>query len=73
MIPDNENDTWYIWQWYIIMNIYDNDNNIMIIIIKKPKVRGYRKRMLQKGMFWVSEQRLVVRQILFVGIVGWLS
>ena len=28
-----------------------------------PKVRGYRKRMLSlwlsKGMFWVSEQRLV--------------
>ena len=28
-----------------------------------PKIRGYRKRMLslwlQKGMFWVSEQRLV--------------
>ena len=54
----------------MIMNIYDNDNNIMIIIIKKPKVRGYRNRMLQKGMFWVSEQRLVVRKILFVGIVG---
>ena len=33
-------------------------------LISKPKVRGYRKRMLwlneaDKGMFWVSEQRLV--------------
>ena len=31
--------------------------------MSKPKIRGYRKRMLslwvQKGMFWVSEQRLV--------------
>ena len=32
-------------------------------LLRKPKIRGYRKRMLslwpQKGMFWVSEQRLV--------------
>ena len=32
-------------------------------LLSEPKVRGYRKRMLsswlQKGMFWVSEQRLV--------------
>ena len=32
-------------------------------ILSEPKIRGYRKRMLslwlQKGMFWVSEQRLV--------------
>ena len=32
-------------------------------LLSDPKVRGYRKRMLslwlQKGMFWVSEQRLV--------------
>ena len=32
-------------------------------LLSKPKIRGYRKRMLslwvQKGMFWVSEQRLV--------------
>ena len=32
-------------------------------ILSEPKVRGYRKRMLSlwlsKGMFWVSEQRLV--------------
>ena len=31
--------------------------------MNEPKIRGYRKRMLslwlQKGMFWVSEQRLV--------------
>ena len=31
--------------------------------MSKPKIRGYRKGMLslwlQKGMFWVSEQRLV--------------
>ena len=32
-------------------------------LLTEPKVRGYRKRMLSlwlnKGMFWVSEQRLV--------------
>ena len=32
-------------------------------LLSEPKVRGYRKRMLSlwlnKGMFWVSEQRLV--------------
>ena len=32
-------------------------------LLSEAKVRGYRKRMLslwlQKGMFWVSEQRLV--------------
>ena len=32
-------------------------------LLSEPKVRGYRKRMLslwlEKGMFWVSEQRLV--------------
>ena len=31
--------------------------------MSEPKIRGYRKRMLslwlQKGIFWVSEQRLV--------------
>ena len=30
-------------------------------LLSEPKIRGYRKRMLslwlQKGMFWVSEQR----------------
>ena len=32
-------------------------------LLSEPKIRGYRKRMLslwlQKGMLWVSEQRLV--------------
>ena len=32
-------------------------------LLSEPKIRGYRKRMLslwlQKGMFWVSEQRSV--------------
>ena len=32
-------------------------------LLSEPKIRGYRKRMLslwlQKGMFWVSEQKLV--------------
>ena len=32
-------------------------------LLGEPNIRGYRKRMLslwvQKGMFWVSEQRLV--------------
>ena len=32
-------------------------------LLSEPKIRGYRKRMLslwlQKGMFWVSEKRLV--------------
>ena len=32
-------------------------------LLSQPTIRGYRKRMLslwlQKGMFWVSEQRLV--------------
>ena len=32
-------------------------------LLSEPQIRGYRKRMLglwqQKGMFWVSEQRLV--------------
>ena len=31
--------------------------------LSEPKIRGYRKRMLslwlQKGMFWISEQRLL--------------
>ena len=45
--------------------------------LSELKIRGYRKRMpglwLQKGMFWVSEQRLVDKAILFVGRVGRLS
>ena len=32
-------------------------------LLSEPKIRGYRKQMLSlwlnKGMFWVSEQRLV--------------
>ena len=32
-------------------------------LLSEPKIRGYRKRVLslwlQKGMFWVSEQRLI--------------
>ena len=32
-------------------------------LLSEPKIRGYRKHMLslwlQKGMFWISEQRLV--------------
>ena len=43
-------------------------------LLIEPKVRGYRKLALRlwlnKGMFWVSEQRLVDLIILFVGIVG---
>ena len=41
------------------------ENKIIIVryLLNEPKIRGYRKHMLslwlQKGMFWVSEQRLV--------------
>ena len=40
------------------------DNKIVMecYLLSEPKIRGYRKHMLslwlQKGMFWVSEQRL---------------
>ena len=40
-------------------------NNIVMkcYLLNEPKIRGYRKHMLslwqQKGMFWVSDQRLV--------------
>ena len=41
-------------------------------LLSQPKIRGYRKYILslcqQKGMFWVSEQRLVDQPN--VGIVG---
>ena len=44
----------------------DSQENKIIMecyLLSEPKIRGYRKRMfslwLQKGMFWVSEQRLV--------------
>ena len=41
------------------------ENKVVMLcyLLSEPKIRGYRKRMLslwqQKGMFWVSEQRLV--------------
>ena len=41
------------------------ENNIVMecYLLSEPKIRGYRKRILsswlQKGMFWLSEQRLV--------------
>ena len=41
------------------------DNKIVMecYLLTEPKIRGYRNRMLslwlQKGMFWVSKQRLV--------------
>ena len=41
------------------------ENKIVIecYLLSEPRIRGYRKRMLslwlQKGLFWVSEQRLV--------------
>ena len=45
---------WTIQEDKIIMECY---------LLREPKVRGYRKRnliiWLQKGMFWVSEQKLV--------------
>ena len=32
-------------------------------LLSEPKIRGYRKRilsfLLQKGMFWLSQQRLI--------------
>ena len=41
----------------------ENKNVMECYLLSEPKIRGYRKRMLslwlQKGMFWVSEQRLV--------------
>ena len=42
-------------------------------LMSEPKIRGYRKPnlslWLQKGMFWVSEQRLVDQANIFIGIV----
>ena len=41
----------------------DNETVMECYLLSEPKIRGYRKRILslwvQKGMFWVSEQRLV--------------
>ena len=45
-------------------------------LLSEPKIRGYRKRMLslwlQKGMFWVSEQRLV-DQANIIGTNTWMT
>ena len=45
---------------------WTNQENKIVMkcyLLSEPKIRGYRKRVLslwlQKGMFWVSEQRLV--------------
>ena len=65
---NNNNNNNYYYYYYIIGRHHANP-----VISKRrkwtsqensePKIRGYRKRMLilwqQKGMFWVSEQRLV--------------
>ena len=43
-------------------------------LLSEPKIRGYRKRILslwqQKGIFGYQNKDLLIRQILFVGIVG---
>ena len=43
-------------------------------LLSESKVRSYRKRMpslcLNKGMFWVSEKRLIDQANLFPEIVG---
>ena len=45
-------------------------------LLSEPKIRRYRKRMLslwlQKGMFWVSEQRLV-DQANTIGRKSWMT
>ena len=45
-------------------------------LLREPKIRGYRKRMLslwlQKCMFWVSEQRLV-DQASIIGRNSWMT
>ena len=45
-------------------------------LLSEPKIRGYRKRMLilwlQKGMFWISEQRLV-DQANTIGRDSWMT
>ena len=45
-------------------------------LLSEPKVRGYRKHILtlwlQKGMFWVSEQRLV-DQANTIGRNSWMA
>ena len=58
---------------------WPNQENKVVMdcyLLSEPKVRGYRKCMLSlwlnKGMFWVSEQRPAdqANTILFAGIVG---
>ena len=45
------------------MTIHENKIVMECYLLSEPKIRRYRKRMLslwlQKGMFWVSEKRLV--------------
>ena len=58
---------WTIQENKIIMECY---------LLSEPKVRGYRKRVLslwlQKGMFWVSEQRSV-DQANTIGRNSWMT
>ena len=57
-------------------NWTSQENKIVIecYLLSEPKIRGYRKRMpslwLQKGMFWVSEQKLVDQANTIRRIVG---
>ena len=37
----------------------ENQIVMQCYLFSEPKIRGYRKSILQKGMFWVSKQRLV--------------
>ena len=52
------------------------DNKIVIqcYLLSEPKVKGYRKHMLRlllnKGMFWVSGQRLVDQ---FIRVNSWMT
>ena len=52
----------------------ENEIVMECYLLSESKIRAYRKRMLslwlQKGMFWVSEQRLVDQANIFTGIVG---
>ena len=51
----------------------ENESVMECYLLSESKIRAYRKRMLslwlQKGMFWVSEQRLVDQANIFIGIV----
>ena len=52
------------------------DNKIVIqcYLLSEPKVKGYRKHMLSlllnKGMFWISGQRLVDQ---FIRVNSWMT